>query len=141
MPCKVALLSCVKSKRDAPSPARDLYTSQLFRGMRRYAELNTDAWFILSAEHGLLGPDEVIAPYEKTLNKMGKLARYEWAMRVAQQLSKRLVPGSKVIILAGQRYREGIVPTLEKKGYDIEIPMSGLSFGRQLKWLKEHIDE
>lgn len=85
---KVALVSCVKSKREVPSPACDLYASQLFQGMRRYAEQNADAWFILSAEHGVLSPDEVIAPYEKTLNKMGKAARSQWSARVVQQLSE-----------------------------------------------------
>ena len=36
---RVALVCCVKLKRATPSPARDLYISALFRGMREYAEL------------------------------------------------------------------------------------------------------
>ncbi|MGB4911631.1 MAG: DUF6884 domain-containing protein [Candidatus Dechloromonas phosphoritropha] len=135
---KVALVSCVKSKREVPSPACDLYASQLFQGMRRYAEQNADAWFILSAEHGVLSPDEVIAPYEKTLNKMGKAARSQWSARVVRQLSETLVAGTAVIILAGKRYRDGIIPALIKEGYEVEVPLAGLSFGRQLRWLKEH---
>ena len=51
---RVALVSCVKSRRPEPAPARDLYTSPLFRAMRRYAESHADAWYILSAKHGLV---------------------------------------------------------------------------------------
>ena len=35
---RVALVSCVKTKLDTPHPAKDLYTSPLFLGLRGYAE-------------------------------------------------------------------------------------------------------
>jgi hypothetical protein len=75
MSTRVALVSCVKSKRSAPTPACDLYTSPLFRHLRGYAEANADTWYILSAGHGLLRPDQVVAPYERTLNNAGGAAR------------------------------------------------------------------
>ena len=79
---RIAILSCVKRKRTSAAPARDLYVSDLFRGLRRYAEARADAWYILSAEHGLLHPDQVVAPYERTLNNMRKPERLAWASRV-----------------------------------------------------------
>lgn len=75
MGTRIALVSRVKSKRAAASPARELYTSQLFRGLRAYAEAHADARHILSAEHGVLRPDDVIAPYERTLTMMPKRDR------------------------------------------------------------------
>lgn len=72
---RVALLSCVKRKCDGPVLARDLYTSPLFRGLRRHAETHADAWYILSAEHGLLAPDELVARYDRTLLRMSSDAR------------------------------------------------------------------
>jgi hypothetical protein len=106
--------------------------------MRRYAEQHADAWFILSAEHGVLAPDQPIAPYEKTLNKMVKAERLVWAERVRQQLLKVLLPGTKVIVLAGERYREGIVPFLKSEGFSVEVPMEGLKLGPQMSWLNRH---
>lgn len=53
---RVALVSCVKSKRPRISAASDLYTSALFRGMRGYAEQYTDSWYILSEKYGVLAP-------------------------------------------------------------------------------------
>lgn len=66
---KVALVSCVKTKRDEPAAPRNLYISSYFQKMRDYAEQNYDDWWILSAKHGLLDPDgDPIEPYDETLS-------------------------------------------------------------------------
>ena len=132
---RIALVSCVKSKRVAASPARDLYTSQLFRGLSAYAEAHADAWYILSAEHGVLRPDDVIAPYEKTLTTMRKRDRVAWAGRVQPQLLEILPSSAEVILLAGARYREGIEFFLRQHGFSVSTPMEGLGIGKQLQWL------
>jgi hypothetical protein len=138
MPRRIALVSCVKAKRTTSAAARDLYVSPLFRGLRRYAEVHADEWYILSAEHGLLRPDQVVAPYERTLNTMGKVDRLAWATRVERQLKDIVPTGSEVILLAGSRYRENIEPFLRERGCHVEIPLKGLKLGEQLCWLKAH---
>lgn len=132
---RIALVSCVKSKRSTATRAADLYTSPLFRGLREYAERVSDEWYILSAEHGLVHPDRVLAPYERTLNSMRKAERQAWAENVRSRLLEVLPPGADVVILAGARYREGLIPFLELKGFPVSVPLEGLSFGRQLQWL------
>ncbi len=133
---RVALVSCVKSKRAAPAAARDLYTSPLFCGLRRYAEKNADTWFILSAQYGLVDPTQVLEPYERTLNRLGKAERLQWATLVQRQLLEVLPAEAEVVILAGVRYRENLVPFLHDRGFSVTIPLEGLSFGRQLQFLK-----
>lgn len=59
----VYLVACTKTKAAGPRAAKDLYTSPWFRKARRYVESRPGCWFILSAEHGLLDPETVIAPY------------------------------------------------------------------------------
>jgi cytoplasmic iron level regulating protein YaaA (DUF328/UPF0246 family) len=134
---RIALVSCVKSKQSKPAPAKDLYTSTLFRSLRRYAEAHADAWYILSAEHGLVEPNEVLAPYEKTLNKARQDERRNWATKVQTQLRRILPPGAEVIMLAGERYRENLVPFLEAGGHHVAVPLKGMLFGRQLQYLRE----
>jgi len=134
---RVVLVSCVKSKRDSNSAARDLYTSPLFVGMRKFAEKNADIWFILSAKHGVLRPDQNIDPYELTLNKMTKPQRLTWAELVRSQLNEILPLKAKVTILAGVIYREGIVPHLRSNDFEVDIPMEGLGIGCQLQWLNK----
>lgn len=132
---RVALVSCVKSKQAAPAPARDLYTSALFRGLRRYAERNADHWYILSAEHGLVDPSQVLGPYERTLNRMSRPERDAWAVTVQAQLAEVLPPTAEVIVLAGERYREGLLPFLQARGHTVVVPLQGMPFGRQLQFL------
>src|SRR5512147_3143165 len=129
----IALVGCVKTKRRSASPAGDLYTSPLFRALRHYALAQADAWYILSAEYGLLRPDQVVQPYERTLNRMSKADRVAWGMRVQSQLVDVLPPSAEVIVLAGSRYREDLVPFLERRGFSVMVPLEGLSFGRQLR--------
>jgi len=137
MATRVALVSCVKTKRKSAAAAQDLYISPLFNGLRRYSELNSDFWYILSAEHGVLYPDQIVAPYERTLNAMPKCERLAWAERVQQQLLKVLPVGAQVIVLAGERYRQFVIPFLQHHGFSVDVPMKGLGFGPQLHWLKE----
>jgi len=137
MSIRIAFVSCVKTKQTVAAPAEDLYISSLFLGMRRYAEKYADAWYILSAEHGLLRPKSIIDPYERTLTKMSKAERVAWAARVQAQLDEALPAEATIVLLAGQRYRELIVPFLQNRGYEVEVPMAGLPFGHQLRWLKE----
>ena len=136
MTCRIALVSCVKQKRTSAAPARDLYVSELFRGLRRYGEARADAWFILSAEYGLLRPDQVVSPYERTLNTMRRPERLAWAARVQRQLLEVLPPSAHVILLAGARYRENLEPFLRGKGYEVSVPLEGMALGKQLQYLR-----
>jgi hypothetical protein len=71
-------VGCVKSKRPRPAPAKDLNTTALFRGARACVGRSCDRWFILSAEHGLVNLDAVLAPYEKTLKDASTRERRTW---------------------------------------------------------------
>lgn len=90
------VISCVSQKRDQPYSACDMYVSDLFSKARRYAEVSGYRWFIFSAEYGLVAPDQVIAPYERMLNRMGVAQRRSWSDQVAGQIvaQSRTCPGS-----------------------------------------------
>lgn len=132
----VVLISCVKTKRQVPCAAKDLYISDLFNEMRRFAERQGRTWGILSAKYGLLLPDQRVEPYELTLKKMAKPNRVEWSNKVFEKLETQLSPGSTIIFLAGKEYREYLAEKLLAAGHTVVVPMKGLSFGRQLQWLK-----
>lgn len=134
----VYLLSCVSRKQDHACEARDLYVSDWFRKARRFAEGSGCPWFILSAEHGLVAPGQVIAPYDRTLNTMGVADRRAWAERVASQLAEAVPDLSQVVFLAGKRYREFLAWHLDGRGVDVSVPMEGLRFGEQKSWLRHH---
>jgi len=136
-PRTIALVSCVSSKEPHAAPARDLYTSPLFRKARAYAERNANAWYILSAKYGLVDPDSVIEPYDVTLNRMGVAQRRAWAAKVRLELEQVVRTGDTVVMLAGAHYREGLMGPLRARGVRVEVPMQGLGIGKQLQWLSQ----
>lgn len=128
------LVSCVGKKRTAPAPARDLYISEWFTRARKLVEATGSNWFILSARFGLVPPDQVIAPYDVTLNDMPIAARRAWAADVQKQINRAIPPGGQCIVLAGERYREFLMDFITGR-YEVDVPMKGLAIGQQLRWL------
>jgi cytoplasmic iron level regulating protein YaaA (DUF328/UPF0246 family) len=132
---RLFLVSCVKTKRAMPVAAMDLYTSTWFRKARACVEKTGCPWRILSAEYGLVHPEEEIGPYEKTLNTMRVAERRTWADRVLAGLEPCLDGVDTVVLLAGQRYREFLEPALRDQGFTVRVPMTGLRQGEQLAWI------
>ena len=129
------MVGCVKSKRAVPAPARDLYISPLFMGRRRYVESTCRRWFILSALHGLVTPDEVLAPYDATLLNATSARRRAWSKRVLAALDELRGPLQGLVfeIHAGKEYRDfGLVDGLRVRGAEVEVPAAGLGIGKQL---------
>jgi hypothetical protein len=135
----VYLVSCVSSKLANPAPAKDLYASDWFRKARAYVEAARSPWFILSAQHGLLDPHTHTAPYEKTLNAMSARERRDWARRVVEQMETRLPRADRVVVLAGERYRQHLLDYLRKRFSTVEVPLEGLRIGEQLQWFSKRL--
>lgn len=136
----IYLVSCVAQKQSRRAPARDLYISPWFRKARTYVESTGQPWFVLSAEHGLVSPDQVVSPYDLTLNTMAVAARRQWANRVLTQLAPHLDGVGSVVFLAGHRYREFLEPSVRGRGLVVSVPMEGLRIGEQLRWLTRMLD-
>lgn len=130
---RVALISCVKTKAGKPCQARDLYQGQWFPKAYAYAKKqNVDKILILSAKYHVLEETDVIEPYDLTLNKMSTAEKRTWAEEVLKQLSSKTdLEHDEFIILAGEKYRQGLVGAL--KHY--QIPMEHLTQGQQLQFL------
>lgn len=131
----IALISCVSKKLACRATAREIYVSPLFRLNLTYAEsLKPDAIYVLSAKHGLLSLGDKIAPYDLTLNTMGIAQIRAWASGVVQQLGEVAdLKRDRFVFLAGDKYRKFLIPNLAH--YD--IPMQGLTIGRQLQFLSK----
>lgn len=130
----VYLVSCAKDKRHNPCKAKDLYKSALFWATRRYVEAKGRPWFILSAKYGLAGPEDVIEPYEKTLNNMRAQERRGWAAPVLEKLLA--LNARRFVFLAGARYFENLAGPLERAGHEVDLPMKRLIIGKRKPWLE-----
>jgi hypothetical protein len=78
---RLFLISCVAGKTAHQASAAELYTSTWFVNARSLVQASGSPWFILSAEHGLLAPSAITAPYNKTLNTMAARQRWDWAKK------------------------------------------------------------
>lgn len=134
----ITLVSCVGKKRSESSPAKDLYQSPWFLKARHYVESRKWEWYVISAKYGLVHCDQILEPYEQTLNNMPAEERKAWASGVFEQILQNFPSGGKVRFFAGERYREYLTPLLENAGYTVEIPLQGLGIGQQLAWFDSH---
>ena len=136
----LCLVSSVKTKLPRRAPAKELYASPWFRKMCAVVEAEGWPWHILSEKYGLLDPGKDIKPYDMTLNKMPKNERVEWSRRVMHALDPNLSGVGSVVIFAGMKYREFLVPELCARGITVHIPMKGLRNGEQLSQLRKWRD-
>ncbi len=134
---KIVLIACGKTKRPYKSRAKDLYISNLFKKSLNYARLlKPDEIFILSAEYRLVDLEKELEPYDLTLNTMSALKIEQWAKGVKNQMDGKIdFENDEVTFLAGEKYREYLLPLFKKEPC---IPMKGLKIGEQLQWLKKH---
>jgi hypothetical protein len=131
---RAVLISCVSQKLPHAAFAKDLYVSPLFKFCLRYSQtLKPDVVFILSAKFGLVALDQRLEPYNDTLNTKRDADIRQWAQGVLQQLRAKIdLERDTVIFLAGEKYRRHLIDQIKHA----EIPLLGLSIGRQLQFLK-----
>ena len=136
---RIGLVGCVSKKADRPLPARDLYLSALFLGRRAMVERTCTRWFILSAKHGVISPEEIVAPYDQSLKRATSAQRRSWSQAVLQALEAAAGPLSRCVIEihAGAEYRSfGLEQGLRIRGVQVIVPALGLPIGRQLAFYK-----
>lgn len=134
---RLILLGCVSEKRDVSNPAKDLYVSDLWRKRRSYAEASGQPWRILSAEYGLVDPDQVIEPYDRALAREPRIYRRRWSRQAADEVTTLLqtIGMQRVEVHAGAPYVEsGLKQRLEGAGVEVLWPLRGLRFGEQKSW-------
>ena len=140
----IGLVACSKTKLNHAAPARELYTSPLFRAASAYCERTYDRWFILSAKHGLVDPDQILEPYDLTLSDLdrrllrtwGTQVRTQWqrtgisTVAVGQGWSKRGDDDIRFFMHAGRLYRT----SASFRADLVEAPVERLRIGEQIAW-------
>lgn len=129
----LVLIGCGSAKHPYPCQAKDLYTGGLFRAHWTYASTLRATIRILSAEHGLVHPRTILAPYNTKLSTLPVKARKAWAERVGADIVAMVPPGGTIVVLAGSAYRAFQEHT---QGRTIFDPFEGLPLGKRLQAIK-----
>lgn len=105
---RILITSCSATKLGEPAEAAEFYQGQLFKLVKRYAELSTPrvfaAWAIVSAKHGLVMPSQVVEPYDMSLGSLSSAERSAWRDRVRQELVNQWGAGAIYSVYAGADY-------------------------------------
>lgn len=133
---EAVLIGCGAGKSTHPIVAAELYTSNYFRAKREWAMATGMPWAVLSAHHGLLRPETVTAPYDKSVAHFSRWERREWAARVSLQLFDWQCYIRVVAIIAGEAYMDPLAAALRALGVEVVNPCKGLGIGRQIAWLQ-----
>ncbi len=144
---RVVLVGCGAAKLSRRAPARELYTSNLFRMSLTYAQkiAAVERVFVLSAMHGIVPLDQELKPYERKLSDYGgKQDREAWGGRTIGQLSDQpSVPPrgqrGELVMLAGKDYVEAMVFDARDAGWQLVEPLKGLTRGARLAWLRAEL--
>ncbi len=101
-----------------------------------YAEAVGRPWFILSAKHALVEPDELLTPYDVYLAGQSATYRLAWGAWVVERLAALVGPldGRLVEVHAGAAYLEPLKRPLARHAARVRAPLSGLGVGEQLGW-------
>ena len=128
---RIAFIGCSKRKKSSPCIAEKLYQGELFKKSLQYCQQEKfDEIYILSAKYGVLSLDEMVSPYEKTLNTFSKSERIEWSDMVKAQLIERKIVG-EYYFFCGNNYHEYFVGNK---------PLLKLSLGFQLQWFSSRLN-
>jgi cytoplasmic iron level regulating protein YaaA (DUF328/UPF0246 family) len=119
------LIACSEAKLKHAAPAIDLYQGQSFKLALKAAHKADADVLILSAQHGVVQPDQMLEPYDCSLLRRSTSWRAEWAKTTAKQLSK--YKDRPTTILAGKFYAGAATGFTNKS-----TPLAGLGIGQQL---------
>lgn len=129
----ISFVACCKLKSNKKTTAEKMYVSSLFKLSLKYAKEHSDKVFILSAKYGLLALDNIIEPYNETLNTKTDDEIKEWSKKIIKSIKKLKLEKSKFLYLCGSNYKKYLEKELIGKD-----PMKGLGLGYRLQWLKKH---
>ena len=137
---KIALIGCTSSKKDMACKAVDMFSPSAYFNLRlEYCKKNNyDKIFILSSKCGLLDLNEIIEPYDFSLQAAPKEYKKEWSDKVLNDLKEKTdIQDDEYILLAGDAYTKNIKKSL-KHTYN---PVEGLRIGKQLHFFKQYLTD
>lgn len=135
---RVVVIPCGAAKLDRPAPAGQLYTGSFHRACRKAADALAqpgDTVLVLSALHGLVPLDRVLAPYELRMGQAGSVTGDQLR---AQARELGVDTTRQVVVLAGAAYTAAARQVWPGAAAPLE-GAAGMGYQLQrLKALREH---
>lgn len=148
-----AVIGCGNAKKDEPTEAAELYTSNYFQLKREYADHFADRTIILSAEHGLVWGKKTIEPYDTTLEDRDREVLVDEVAWCLRSPFTHHPWADEILLLAGKNYASVYHDALERErdfgpdavADDLEVvdvfaeaDLGGI--GEQMGWIRRAVD-
>jgi len=133
---RLLILACSQRKRSASAPALELYDGPAYRVVRRALRNgvhDVEVW-VLSAGHGLIPANQVIAPYDRRLTRARAIELAIPISRVLTNLWQR--EWDDVYIEAGRLYQSLISVAMTWSGAR-PVRWSAGAIGKRMQALKK----
>src|SRR3712207_1305478 len=123
---RVVLVGSSGAVAEAPGAVGGLFLSDGFARAREHAVHSRLPWFVLSAKHGLLDPDDVVSPFGMQIDDQPAAYRSAWGEWVVAQLADRVqLDGVVVEVHGGVDFAQPLRQPLARRGAALEIPLPG----------------
>ena len=109
----LVIVGCSKKKLDHPAPVIELNQGQLFQAVRRLASHHQFDLKILSGKHGLLGPEEIIEPYNQKIKTKADIKRIQETMIL--RIDQLWRDYDLIMTIMGKKYRAVLEPFFDNK--------------------------
>ena len=121
------IIPCGAEKAEAASPARELYRGSAFQLQLVAAEAEAEATrrelgqdarvLILSALHGLVSPDEIVAPYDVRMDSGDSIPA---AALAASAILQGITEGDEIYSMVPKAYRARLAQASELIGVGVQ---------------------
>jgi cytoplasmic iron level regulating protein YaaA (DUF328/UPF0246 family) len=108
---KVVIIAGTKRQRGYPCKARNMYDkSRLFKKSLAYAQKISREIFVISAKHGIVHLDDVITPYETTMETKTEMELFDWRKYIIGQFRRLFdIENTEFILLTEENYFETFI--------------------------------
>lgn len=119
------IAGCSKLKKDYETKAIDLYWGQIFKSIKKYIEINDYELYILSAKHGLIKKDEIIAPYNQTIKTKKDIKELKEKI-LKNDLLKTIEDYDRIELLMGNSYQEALTKAIIESNINMNMNVFGI---------------
>jgi hypothetical protein len=116
------ITACSKNKLGCdPStyvPAKEMYQGTLFKKVKSYADAMDFDYRIISAEYGLIKPDQFIEGYNKKLRTNGDIENIRPS--IESKIKEEISQYDKIVVIAGEKYREVLENVFDERFFFVK---------------------
>jgi hypothetical protein len=138
---EIGLVAASRRQRGTICRAADQFDpSPVFRRAREYCERNFAEWYVLTPQHPLVLPQQVIGPSTCPLHELTAAERARWAAELARLMGERCMRCAiplRFVLFAGAH--TAVLVRRAAPLVDLALPHEGLPLNERVRWYDERL--